>query len=157
MARPLCIQLSLVRTEVSSHSPRLCDHLSMTTNAVGASVDPYDRAIAAKHTPLLRISDEPRWDRVRAQLHQEGIRPTDAAIGALFPDDPRVEFCLVVARDDRCFSFEFVFRSDGDGDPVSPAEATVESWRELGPQAEGFLYERGFRGAREYLENERQV
>lgn len=118
-------------------------------------VDPWDRKVAARYTPMLRGSEEPRWERLRRKLEEVGVTATDAAIGTLFPDDVRLEFGVVVARDGRCFSFDFDFRRDAEGKPnPPPADATIGSWEQLGSHETTSTYARAVGAARELLGQE---
>ena len=110
---------------------------------------------AARYTPLLRDSQEPRWRRLRERLKQEEMAEGDVAVGMLFPDDVKLFFVIVAARDGRAFRFDFYWGNRGDEGQAdrSPEDAEIRNWKELSDE-ERRRYAGGVRAALEYLENE---
>jgi hypothetical protein len=66
-----------------------------------------DLEFATRLTSALRESDGTGWRQVRDRLAQEGIAPTDAAVGILFRDDGDIEFGVLATMDGRAFTFDF--------------------------------------------------
>ena len=116
--------------------------------------DEHDQREATTFTPLLRASSEPRWERLRSRLGKEGIEPEDVAVGTLFPDDPSMEFGVVVSKDGRAFAFDFDFLKDPQGNRISSrADAWVVNFRRLSNE-ERETYERPIRTALWFLSRE---
>jgi hypothetical protein len=117
--------------------------------------DPYDQRLVTEFTSQLRSSGEPRWQRLRERLQQEGIPPEGAAIGTLFPDDPSMEFGIVASRDGRTFSFDFDFLRDPDGNPVAGRlDAWVVNFEPLDKEQREFTYTRAIEAGNWFLNGE---
>ena len=68
-------------------------------------IDPRILRAAVDLTWDLRISPQPRWKALRERLKAEGVIPTDAAVGNLYPDDVRLLMGLIAVRDGGIFEF----------------------------------------------------
>lgn len=90
-----------------------------------------DLMAANENTVALRSSTQPRWQRLRQRLEEEGIDPEDAAIPDRHTEDTALEFGIVVAKDGRAFSFEFDFLRDEKGLELEYEDARVTAWEEL--------------------------
>lgn len=112
-----------------------------------------DLAAARHHTSDLRLSTQPRWERVRTRLAQAGIAPEDAAIARKNTEDSALEFVVLVARDGRGFSFEFDWLRDEEGRGLSYEDARVSEWEELDKAARE-TYAPELEVGREVLEGE---
>ncbi len=81
---------------------------------------------ARQLTRDMRSGVLPAWLQLRDRLVSEGISPSDTAIGAIFFDDPGVEFGLGATRDGRFFYFTL----EGSSEPRTEA-ATLWQWEEV--------------------------
>ena len=114
--------------------------------------DDYRREVAAEYTPLLRSGKEPRWARLRERLEEEGISPADVAIGDFFPDDVKLEFCVIASRDGQAFRFDFDYLRYPDGSDVpGRSDAWIRNWE---PIEDTGTYAAAIRIARAFLANE---
>lgn len=109
--------------------------------------------VASQDTDDLRKSEQPRWQRLRRRLEQEGIAVEDAAVADRGTEDHALESGLVITRDDRAFSFEFDFLRDEDGQGIEYEDARVTGWNELDEKRRN-IYARRLRAGREILRRE---
>ena len=85
-------------------------------------------SVAARSTELLRTGSERTWVRLRELLREKGLNPSDVVLADMFPDDPGMEFGIVVAPEGRVYEFDFIH---GNGDLLtSAATATLWNWRD---------------------------
>jgi hypothetical protein len=89
-------------------------------------------AAARDFTRELRDSAKPRWRALRDCLGSEGVDPSDAAVGFLYPDDVKLEMGLIKVRDGRLFEFALEWWYDEQGNELASSEdAWVSEWRNV--------------------------
>ena len=92
---------------------------------------PWSREAEARwRTEHLRNSSEPRWQRVREELIKRGIRPEDAALATVGPDERTQEIGYLVTRDERFFEFTLDFEPDDPEEKLDPSLGRIVDWSE---------------------------
>jgi hypothetical protein len=90
--------------------------------------DAVDDSGAALSTDLLRAGVEPTWVRLRELLQEKGLDPSAVVLAEMYPDDPGMEFGIVVAPGGAVYEFDFIY---GKGDlQTQAATATIWNWRD---------------------------
>jgi hypothetical protein len=100
------------------------DERMMNNMSVASGAD----SVAALSTDLLRTGSEPSWVRWRELLREKGLDPTAIILADMYPDDPGMEFGIVVVPEGRVYEFDFIY---GKGDlRTSAATSTIWNWRD---------------------------
>jgi hypothetical protein len=91
---------------------------------------PVAESVPTVSTRLLRGSDEPLFQRLRALLSERDVDPQTAILAEFFPDDVDQEFGLVVTQDRRVI--QFVVHHGRLGDlKRQAADAVIGEWNEI--------------------------
>src|SRR5687768_6039119 len=106
---------------------------------------------ARRLTEALRSSDEQKWKAVREFLRGEGIDPNGTVIADLFGDDVNQEFVVLVSRDGRVFTFDFVSPLPGWPKRARDKGVVVGHWSERSSAEERFPYEQAIQTGLELL------
>lgn len=84
---------------------------------------------AIRRTQQLRSSSQPRWQRVRERLRQEGIAPEEVVVADHYEADDRLDFELLVLKDGRSIGVDLDYLRDEDGRQTSgPEDAWISAW-----------------------------
>jgi hypothetical protein len=85
-------------------------------------------SVAALSTDLLRTGVERSWVRLRELLREKGLDPSAVVLAEMYPDDPGMEFGIVVVPGGAVYEFDFI---SGKGDlKTQAATATIWNWRD---------------------------
>lgn len=106
---------------------------------------------AIQDTRDLRGNEQPRWQRLRQHLAEEGIAVEDAVVAERGTADTALESGIVLARDGRAFYFEFDFLRDEEGKSIEYEDARVSEWEELDDRRRN-IFARELETGREVLE-----
>jgi hypothetical protein len=80
-------------------------------------------------TDHLRSSELSGWSRVRDFLIERGIRPEEAALAVIYPDDVTVLTAVVVADAQRMFEIDLEYPAGVDK-AMAMSQPRIESWRD---------------------------
>jgi hypothetical protein len=87
-------------------------------------------SVPTASTRLLRRSDEPLFQRLRALLSERDVDPQTAILADFFPDDVDQEFGLVVTQDRRVIQFVVHYCRLGDLKRQA-ADAVIGEWNDI--------------------------
>jgi hypothetical protein len=91
---------------------------------------PVSESVPTASTGLLRGSDEPLFQRLRALLTERDVDPQTAILADFFPDDVDQEFGLVVTQDRKVI--QFVVHHGRLGDlKRQAADAVIGEWNDI--------------------------